>query len=108
VAAYGTWGQLVGSTEEWIDDIQIDRAANGATKARAFYSAKKRRWTLKHLLTASELSALQSFYDTYRVSANTFVWSGDGTTYNVLFESAPTFNRLGSKFTEAQVRLVQQ
>jgi hypothetical protein len=108
VATYGTWGQLVGSTEEWVDDIVVDRAANGATKARAFFSAKKRRWTLKHLLTATEYGTLQTFYDTYRATANTFVWSGDGATYTVLFDGAPSVSHLGAMRSEVTVRLVQQ
>jgi hypothetical protein len=108
MASYGTWQQLAGSTEEWIDDIAIDRAANGATKARAFFTAKKRRFTLKHLMDATDRGALQTFYDSYRTAANTFTWSGDGASYTVLFESAPTISHLGSRWSEVTVRLVQQ
>jgi hypothetical protein len=108
MATYGTWGQLVGSTEEWVDDIAIDRAVNGGAKARAFFTAKKRRWTLRHVLTEAELGALQTFYDTYRTSANTFTWSGDGTSYTVIFDGAPSLTPTGSRMTEVQVRLVQQ
>jgi hypothetical protein len=114
VATYpSTYLQLIGSTEESVDDIQIDRAANGTTKVRAFYTARKRKWTLKHVLTATDLNALLSFYDTNRTSANTFTWTRDATSYTVLFAEPPQYETLKPGATtvglfSVTVRLVQQ
>jgi hypothetical protein len=91
MATYGTFPQLISSTEEGIDDIKIDRATNGAVKARSFFAVRKRRWKLRHLLNATDLATLLSFYDSYRTAANTFVWVRDGSTYTVLFEGPPQY-----------------
>lgn len=113
MATYGSFSQLITSTEEGIDDIKIDRAANGAVKARAFFSGRKRRWTLRHLLNATDLATLLSFYDSYRTTANTFTWVRDGTSYTVLFEGPPQYDVVKPGATTVglfavTVRLVQQ
>jgi hypothetical protein len=114
VATYpSTYLQLVGSSEEGVDDIKIDRATNGAVKARAFFTARKRRFRLKHALNATDLNALLTFYDTYRTTANTFTWVRDGTSYTVLFEEPPQYETLKPGGTTVglfavTVKLVQQ
>jgi hypothetical protein len=86
--------QLLGSTEESVDDLTIDRAVSGAAKARAFYTARKRKFRLKHVLNATDLNALLSFYDTNRTNANTFTWVRDGSSYTVLFDGPPQYETL--------------
>jgi hypothetical protein len=108
-----TYLQLVGSTEEGIDDLKVDRSVNGATKVRAFFTARKRRWKLKHLLTATDLNALLTFYDSYRTTANTFNWVRDGASYTVLFEGPPQYQVVKPGLTtvglfDVTVTLVQQ
>jgi hypothetical protein len=113
MAALVAYAQLIGSTEDGVDDLKIDRAVNGSVKARAFYTARKRKWKLKHLLTATELNALLTFYDTYRTTANTFTWTRDGASYTVLFDEPPKYETVKPGATTVglfavTVSLVQQ
>lgn len=108
MATYPSFGQLVGSTAEWVDDLQIDRAVNGSAKVRAFYTAKKRRFVLKHVLSKADVGTLQTFYDTNRLAANTLTWSADGVSYTVLFDGAPRVTPHGSVYSDVEVRLVEQ
>lgn len=94
MATYPTFDQLATSTERFVDDLTLDRATNGAVKARAFYSTRKREWTIKHLLTAAQLTgtgSLLEFYDANRLSANSFVWQRDDTAYTFLFDGPPQY-----------------
>ena len=91
MATLVAYSQLVGSTEEGVDGIQMDRAVNGTVKVRSFFSGRKRKWKLKHLLTGTELNALLSFYDTNRVAENTFTWTRDATAYTVFFDGPPQY-----------------
>jgi hypothetical protein len=108
-----TYLQLKDSTEEGVDGLQLDRAVNGSVKARAFFTARKRKWRLKHVLNATDLNALLSFYDTNRTAANTFTWVRDGASYTVLFEGPPQYETLKPGGTTVglfavTVNLVQQ
>lgn len=105
--------QLKDSTEEGVDGIQLDRAVNGSVKGRAFFTARKRKWKLKHVLNATDLNALLSFYDTNRTAANTFTWVRDGASYTVLFEEPPQYEVVKPGLTtvglfSVTVKLVQQ
>ena len=109
MAAYpSSLAQLVGSTEEWIDDVDVDRAVGGGTKVRSFFSAKKRRFTLKHVLTNALRDSMETFYDTNRALAVTLTWAGDGHTYTCLFEGGPRLDYIGGGLMRAEVRLVEQ
>jgi len=107
MAAYPTFGQSKGSTEEWIDDIQIDRAADGTPRLRSFYTFKKKLFNLRHLLNAADVSTLQSFYDSYRLVLNTFTWQRDGLIYTVYFDGVPSIKSVGGGWHEVEVRLTQ-
>ena len=108
MAAYPSLAQLVGSTEEWVDDVEVDRAVGGSTKARSFFPAKKRRFTIKHVLTAADRSTLQTFYNTNRALAVTLTWTGDSQAYTCLFEQAPRLDYIGGGLAKVEVRLVEQ
>lgn len=99
---------LDGSGEEWIDDINADRSVSGGVKVRSFFTAKKRRFTLSHLLNASDRSTLQSFYDTNRILLVTLTWTPDGQTYDVLFDGPPKFDYLTPTLARVTVKLLQQ
>lgn len=95
MATYPSFEQLASSTEKFIDDVQIDRAANGAVKARAFYSQRMRAWQLKHLLTSAQLTgtgSLLEFYDANRLTTNTFTWERDNTSYTFQFDGPPQYD----------------
>ncbi len=113
MAAYPTLSQLASSSEEFVDDLVLDRATNGTVKARSFYSARKRRWKLKHVLSATDLATLLTFYDTNRLTANTFTWERDATSYTFLFDGPPQYEitRPGpaaSRLYTVTVEMVQQ
>lgn len=111
MATYPTFDQLATSTEEFVDDLVLDRATNGSVKARAFYSARKRSWKVRHLLNATDLGTLLTFYDTYRLAANSFTWHRDDTAYTFLFDGPPQYEiaRAGSnRLYSVTVEMVQQ
>jgi hypothetical protein len=108
MAAYPSFGQLIESAEEWIDDIVLDRAVGGSVKSRAFFAAKKRRFVVRHTLNATDYGTLQTFYNTNRALAVTLTWGGDGQAYTCLFEGAPKINYLSGALRHVEVRLVEQ
>jgi hypothetical protein len=108
VAAYPSLAQWTGSKDEWTDDIVLDRAVSGGVKARAFFTAKKRRFTLKHRLTAADRTTLETFYNANRLLAVTLTWAGDGNNYTCLFEQPPRFEYIGSGLSDAEVSLAEQ
>jgi hypothetical protein len=117
MASYPTYPQLVGSTEEWVDDLVADRAVNGAVKVRAMYSDKKRRFILRHRLTKAQIytdylgtaaNALQTFYTTNRLLTVTMTWQPDGQTYTCLFARAPRVTFDSPLTANVEVELLQQ
>ena len=92
MAAYPTFvcGQSIGSTEDILDDLQVDRASNGTPRIRAIYSATKKQFSIRHAhATSAEKVTLDAFYDTNRLLSFTFVWAGDGATYTCYFAAPP-------------------
>jgi hypothetical protein len=109
VAAYPSLTQLLNSTEEWVDDIVLDRAVNGTVKARAFFAAKKRRFVLQHDLSSTDRATLQTFYNTNRLLAVTLTWAADAQSYTCLFEGPPKINGyLGAGYASVTVVLAEQ
>jgi len=107
MAAYPAHPQLIGSTEEWVDDITLDRAVGGGVKSRSFYGTKKRRFVLRHLLNVTDRGTFQTFYNNNRTAAVTLTWDGDGQAYTCLFESVkPT--PVDARLTAFEVHLVEQ
>lgn len=117
MAAYPAYKQLLGSTEEWVDDLVADRAVNGAVKVRGFYADKKRRFLLKHRLTKAQIytdylgtaaNALQTFYTANRALTVTLTWTPDGQTYTCLFARAPRVSFISPDVADVDVELLQQ
>jgi hypothetical protein len=97
------------ATREWIDDVVIDRSVSGAGKARSFFTAKKSRFMLPHLLTLTEYGTLQTLYDANRNLRVTLTWIPDGLPYICFFDgppSRPTF--VTPTLVRVDVRLVEQ
>lgn len=95
MAAYPTFacGQSSGSSKEIIDDLQVDRASNGAVRQRAFYSAPQYGFLVVHsTVTMAEISTMETFYATNRLLSFTFVWAIDGLTYTCRFAEPPVCN----------------
>lgn len=117
MASYPSYPQLVDSREEWVDDLVADRAVSGGVKVRSFFTARKRRFILKHRLTKAQIytdylgtaaNALATFYDANRTSAVTFAWTPDGGSYTCLFGGAPKFTWISPMLADVEVELLQQ
>lgn len=108
MANYPSLTQTLESDEAFVDDLSIDRAVNGAAKGRAFFTAKKREFTVRHILTTAERATLDSFYDSNRTLTVAFTWSGNGSQYDVLFERPPQYKPFGGGLWAAEVRLIQK
>lgn len=88
MAAYPalTEGPSYESKEETLDDLEIDRATNGAPRGRALYTAAKKKFTVVHeRCSNADKATMTSFYGTNRLLTITFVWAADGLTYNCIF-----------------------
>jgi hypothetical protein len=116
MAAYPSYPQLYGSVEEWVDDLVADRSVSGGVKVRAMFTSRKRRFRLRHNLTAAEVytsyggsasNALKTFYDTNRLLTVTFTWAGDSVAYTCLFAGAPRITFNGPR-ADVEVELLQQ
>lgn len=84
--AYPTLPQMASSAETQMQGRQLDRATNGTPRVRSFYPAMKKVFDVKHeYLTGSQKTTLESFFSTNLLNSFTFVWSGDGVTYTVVF-----------------------
>ena len=107
MATYPSHGQVIRSSDPWMTGIQIDRAVNGSARGRTFYTAKKRRWTVTHVLNRTDAASFETFVDTYGSTVNTFTWAATGTTYNVLIAGV-TSKPIANGHTEFTVQLEQQ
>ena len=77
------------SSEDQFDDLAVDRASNGAARVRAFYTGRKRRFTLVHeLLSSTDRDTLTNYYDANRLLSFSMTWA-DGATYTCIFAAAP-------------------
>ena len=107
--SYPAYAQSYDSREVRLQGRQIDRATNGVAKARSFFAAEKKTWTIVHpALTSAERTALESFYASNMLTTFSFVWNGDGATYTVMFgEQDPVYVPLPGSRWQVTVSLVQ-
>lgn len=114
--SYPSYPQLTGSVEEWVDDLVADRSVAGGVKVRAMFTSRKRRFRLKHRMTAAEIytsyagsapNALKTFYDANRLLTVTFTWAGDSVAYTCLFGGPPRITFQGP-YADVEVELLQQ
>ena len=117
MAAYPSYPQLIDSREEWVDDLVADRSVSGGVKVRSMFTAKKRRFLLRHRLTKAQVytdylgtaaNALQTFYDTNRALTVTMTWTPDATVYTCLFAGAPRVTWFSPNIADVEVELLQQ
>jgi hypothetical protein len=89
-------------------DRQIDRATNGAARARVFYSTPKRTFDIEHAyLTAEQKATFDAFYNANLSASFAFVWPGDGVTYTCIFASDPTDTAHSGNYTSISVTLTE-
>lgn len=85
---YPDFPQTTNSAGDDLDDINVQRASNGAARGRVLWSGVKRRFNIEHDLLHSEVADLRDFYADHRAEPFEFVWSMDGQTYVVMFTAS--------------------
>lgn len=108
MASYPSYGQMVGSSMTYMDDIRVDRAVGGNARVRSLFPATKSQFALVHRLTEAEVSSLMSFYTTNRLLPVDLTWDGDGQSYTCLFAGPPQVKYDVNDWFEVIVRLEQQ
>lgn len=107
MAAYPNLGQTSQSRESWEDDVQIERASNGAARGRALYAGRKLSLQISHLCERADVDALLTFYDTNRLLPVDVTWAGDGATRAMLFSGPPDVQPEGGTLWRVTSRMVQ-
>lgn len=82
------------------------RATNGALRLRVRYAADRSTFSLVHLLSLAEKTALEAHYQANKTASFAFVWPEDRVTYTVLYGAAPVYVRGASSWT-ARVKLLE-
>lgn len=82
-----SYGATYDSSETTLDDLQIDRATNGAVRIRAQYTEPKKQFVVVHSgCTLADKATMVAFYLANRVPAYAakidFVWAADGEHYH--------------------------
>lgn len=87
-----SYNPSLSSDEETLDDVQVDRASNGAARARAFYTGPKKKFSIVFEdLSAGDKATVHAFYLAHRLLTFTFTWAADGVTYTCIFSVAPKY-----------------
>lgn len=108
MAAYPNIAQDLDSTETVLDDLQVDRATNGAPRVRAMYTAPKRVFAVVHRwITPAEKASVDAFCSANRLLSFTFVWQADGVTYTCKFSGPPNYKPMRGGWWEVVVPMVQ-
>lgn len=108
MAAYPSYNQAIGSIRDEVDDRTIDQDVGGGVHVRAFFTARKSKFMIKHWLTPTQWADLLDFYDDNRLATFTFVWAVDNATYTCVFGAAPRCNPSDPNLFEVVVDLRQQ
>jgi hypothetical protein len=107
--AYPGFGQLLGSTVEWADDMTLDTSVSGIAHGRAFFTRRKGRFTLLHRLTSTQYATLLALYDANRLLRVTLTWSDDQAQYVCYFDGAPSRPEFVTPtLTRVTVKLAEQ
>ena len=107
MAAYPSLGQTTQSRESWADDVQIERASNGAARGRALFAGRKLELQIAHVVERSDVATLLAFYDTNRLLPVDVTWAGDGVTRAMLFAGVPDVQPEGGVLWRVTSRLVE-
>lgn len=106
--SYPSFAQLRASEEQTLDDIVIDRAVNGTPKSRAFYTARKKIFRIRHkCLLAADKATLNTFYETNRLLNFDFTWNADSVLYSCRFAGPIKYTLAAGGRWEADVNMVQ-
>lgn len=104
MASYPSLPILMTSDVQLEAGIQSDISTDGTLSTRAFFSGQPRRFTLRHVLTASELSTLLTFFDTNITTTVTISW--ESVSYDCLFLAAPQYQKIALSPARYQVEVL--
>ena len=107
MAAYPSLGQTSQSRESWADDVQIERASNGAARGRALFTGRKLELQIAHVVERGDVATLLAFYDTNRLLPVGVTWAGDGITRAMLFDGPPEVQTEGGTLWRVTCRMVE-
>lgn len=108
--AYPDYPQQLSSDMQWIDDRRFERSAAGTGRGRSFYTAKKRRFVVRHVLTDAQLADYETFYDTNRDEELLFSWCRDPDAtppWLVAYETVPQISTDENGHVTVQVVLAE-
>jgi hypothetical protein len=98
------------TTDDFVDDVRIDRAVDGTGRARSFYSVTKTHISARlSSLTQTELNQFLGFYSTHRSVQFLLPWPpcGGSTTLPVMFATPPRFAHDGNHLHTVTFDLVE-
>lgn len=104
MAAYPTLPTNLESVAEPIDGRILVRATNGSLKIRQMHASEKLRFVLKHDLSASQKSALDTHYTNNKSASFAYTWPG-GSSYTVMYAARPSYTVFPSGYAVASVVL---
>lgn len=107
MAAYPSLGQTSQSRESWADDVQIERASNGAARGRALFAGRRLELQIAHVVERADVATLLAFYDTNRLLPVDVTWAGDGVTRQMLFAGPPDVRPEGGRLWRVTSRLAE-
>lgn len=111
MAAYPTFPQLFKESERVTeDDIAVERAIGGLAWGAAFYTATKARFRVTHVLNATDLATLRTFYNTNRQTTFSFTWQKTSTAFATCIFGAPLREvaNLSPTLTKVEMVIVEQ
>lgn len=96
------------STKVVIDyGIKVARSYNGTARVHHTYAAPVYGFTVVHRgLSDADKAVLQTHFDTNAAAPFPFTYAGDNSVYNVVYATAPTFNRRAPGWWDATIQLV--
>lgn len=91
MAAYPTAGiDIQGSSQDPIDDLQLDTWPDGSSRGRSYFTLGRFAWTLVHIITDAEKATLDAFYAANRLANDISIVSPfDGVTYTSVIFAGP-------------------
>lgn len=107
MAAYPTIPITYQSSPSRIDGYIPVRATNGTLKVRKLMTGEKMEWTLEHELTSTQRTDLENHYSAHKTTSFSFTWPGTGTSYTVMYTTAPLYLDQPGGWSKARVSLAE-
>jgi len=97
------------TTNQYQDDVKIERSVDGTGRARVFYTAPKTHINARLAsLTQTEFNQFESFYLTHRAQGFLLPWPPcSGATLGVMFLTAPSYTHDGNHLHTVTFELVE-